>query len=71
MRRFMSASLLSLVLACSAYAGEMPNGVTGEMPNGATAQSTATTVNTTQEPQASDPVTEIVLTLLTSILSIF
>lgn len=70
MRRIMGVSLLSLVLACSAYAGEMPYGITGEMPNGAIAQSTAATTSVTQEPQASDPVTEIATTILTSVLSI-
>lgn len=70
MRRITGVSLLSLVLACSAYAGDIPNGVTGDIPNGSPAQST--TVSTTQEPQTSvDPITEIVLTLLSGVLSIF
>lgn len=82
MRRIMGVSLLSLVLACSAYAGDMPFGVTGEMPNGSNStyageiQNGATGVMpngvTGEIPYgATDPVTEIVLTLLNGILSIF
>lgn len=67
MSRTIRASVLILLLACSAYAGEMQNGVTGDMQNGSTAQST--TVNTAQEPQASEnTITQVVLTILTSVL---
>jgi hypothetical protein len=50
----------------------MPNGATGEIQNGATGDMQyGITASTTQEPQATDPATEIMLTLLTSVLSIF
>lgn len=39
MRKSIRASVLVLVLAVPAFAGEIPFGVTGDMPNGATATS--------------------------------
>lgn len=66
MRKFMSASLLSLVLACSVYAGDIPfdytsnspNGATGEIPYGATGEIPF------------DATAEITLTIITSVLNL-
>ena len=71
MKKTLRASVLVMLLACSVYAGEMPNGVTstppqspaiaGEMPNGVASTS----------PLAESTATEVFLSLLQSLLALF
>lgn len=71
MRKAVSASVLVLLLACSAYAGDIQNGVTGTPPP---------PKNATQEQQASDgeiqdgaadSLTETVLSVIERVLTLF
>ena len=74
MRKAISVSALLLALTCSAYAGEMQNGVTGTPPptpppNGITQEEQlAEGVMPNGEP---DGLTEAVLTVIESVLALF
>lgn len=61
------ALMLVLALSVCVYAGEIPNGVTGEIPNGV-AGNVSTTGN--MPTDATDPITEVAITLLQSLLSL-
>ncbi len=69
MRKTLRVSLLVVLLACSVHAGDIiQNGVVSTPPP----PPAATTVMEVQEPQTSvDPITEIFLTFLSNVLSIF
>jgi hypothetical protein len=85
LRKVLALVVLTLVLTCSAFAGEMSTGVTqppprqpsasvtGEMSTGNTATAGGTVVGDigTGAAPAVDPVTEIVLSLLQSLLALF
>lgn len=70
MKKTLRVSVLVMLLACSAYAGDMPNGVTstprqspavaGDMPNGVASTS-----------PAESTATDLLLTLLQSFLALF
>lgn len=74
MRKAISVSALLLALTCSAYAGEMQNGVTGTPPppppsNGITQEEqTAEGYMPNGEP---DGLTEAVLSVIESVLALF
>lgn len=81
MKKTLRVSVLVIILACSVFAGEMPNGVVsppppppalvGEMPNGvASAGDMPNGVISTSLPTESTT-TEAFLTLLQSILALF
>ena len=78
MRKALKVAVLTLVLACSVRAGDIPNGVTtdGDIPNGITAPppaaSTATaTDKTTLKETPSSVLTEAALSLVGSVLALF
>jgi hypothetical protein len=80
-RKYVAASVLVLVLACSTFAGEIPYpGVTNPPPSSATGDmqypgvtsSSATTSGETQFPGVADDTwTETALNLLQGVLSLF
>jgi len=81
MRKIIRTSLLILVLSCSAYAGDIPNNVTGNTPPPPpTSQTEPPASTTTQETADGDipnnqptesTATEVMLSLLQSVLSLF
>jgi hypothetical protein len=84
LRRLCAVFVLTLVLALPAFAGEMPGGVTapppppsqatatGEITTGVTGEiSTGVTGDITTGVTATDPATDIFLSLLQSLLSLF
>lgn len=84
MRKITGSLLLTLMLACAAYAGHIPNGVTddGHIPNGYTVTPTPipSTSGVSQElpigdaqiqPAAESIVVETTLGLLSNVLSLF
>jgi hypothetical protein len=77
-RRFCAAVLLAFAVAFSTYAGEIPCGVTETPPPSSTSQATTTgdmstmvTGEMSTGVAATDPVTEIAVSLLQSVLSLF
>jgi hypothetical protein len=64
------ASILVLALSVCAYAGDMPTCLTGNMPAGV-AGNMANDVAGNMENDAADPITEIALNLVQSVLSLF
>jgi hypothetical protein len=75
LKKLCAASVLTLALALSASAGEMPTGVTAPPPTQrASAQGEMPTGIAGEMPTgitAADPATEILLNLLQSLLSLF
>jgi hypothetical protein len=75
LRRLCAVLVLTLALALSAFAGDMTTGVTSSSPpsqaNATGDISTGITGDMTTGVTATDPVTEIVLNLLQSLLSLF
>lgn len=75
LKLFLASTLLTLALAVSAFAGNMPCGVTDppSPPATAVASDTETTSSsgTVSETTAIDPVMEIALNLIQSVLSLF
>lgn len=86
LRKILAVTVLTLVLACSSFAGEMGAGVvqppppqrqsasiTGEMSTGNTATAETTVAGEMGAGVAStlNPVTEIMLSLLQSVLALF
>lgn len=76
LKLFLAAIGLMLALAVSAFAGDMPCGVTSTPPSQpatAVASDTETTSSsgTVSETTAVDPVMELALSLLQSVLSLF
>lgn len=68
-RRFLVATVLALAFSVPAFAGDMWAGITSQPPSQpATAESTSGSVS---ETTAVDPVTELALDLLQSLLSLF
>lgn len=71
MRQAIRASALVLALSCTAYAGEIPNGVTGTPPSQpATAYTTQEPVNDQSSPASELSVTEAVLNLVQNLLTL-
>ena len=72
MRKTIGASLLTLALSCATYAGHIPNDVKVTPTPEASGVPQETTSSGVQEPQATDDgLTEITLSLLQSVLSLF
>jgi hypothetical protein len=64
MRKALRLSLLVVLLACSVRADDIQNGITDDIQNGVTQSQPASR-------QAIDPTTEVILSLLKSILTLF
>jgi hypothetical protein len=73
---FLAATILTLALAVTAFAGDMPCGITSSPPSQpattvASDTETAPSSGTVSETTAVDPVTEIALNFIQSVLSLF
>jgi hypothetical protein len=81
MKKTLRVSMLVILLACSVFAGEMPNGVVstpppppaivGEMPNGVASAGDMQNGVVSTSPPAESTATDVLLTLLQSILALF
>lgn len=74
LRLFLTTMVLTLVFAASTFAGDMQCGVTSQTPVQPQAQTTSdasSEVTTTNEISAVDPLTELALSLIQSVLSLF
>jgi carbohydrate-selective porin OprB len=77
LRQIFAVTVLTFVLACSAFAGEMSGGnsatITGEMSGGVAASTTTTLAGEMSGGYAetTNPITEIALTILQNVLALF
>lgn len=75
-RKVLAIAVMTLILAVSASAGNMPGGVIDPPPpppeqSASTAASTSTSSAAAPAPLATDPIAEVVLDLLTSLFALF
>jgi hypothetical protein len=71
MKKTLRVSVLVMLLACSVYAGDMPNGLTSAPPPPSAASAVQESVEESQKLQIESTAAKIMLDLLQSILALF